>query len=244
MNVEYHRWHSPALGRDMELKVYGHAGKPVLVFPTQGGRFFEWEDYGMIEACRWWADEGRAQFFTVDSIDYESWCNWGLHPVDRARRHNDYDRYITDEVAPFMRGRGYGGKALVIGASMGGYHAANAFFRHPDVFDAMICLSGLLQLRGFVGDCLEGEVYFNTPLAYLPNLSDPWFLNQYRQSKIVICAGQGPWDEEMAADALAARGVLEAKGVPAWVDLWGHDVAHDWPWWRRQLPYYLGNMGL
>jgi len=130
------------------------------------------------------------------------------------------------------------------GASMGGYHAANLFFRPPDVFDTVISLSGLLQLRMFVGDSLEDAIYFNTPLAYLPNMNDAWFLDLYRQGHIIVCAGRGPWDEDMVADANALKAVLDAKGVPCWVDIWGHDVAHDWPWWRRQLPYFLGCLGL
>ncbi|MRR32500.1 transposase, partial [bacterium] len=48
MNIEYHKLWSPALGQEMEFKVYGHAGKPTLVFPAQGGRFYEFEDFGMI----------------------------------------------------------------------------------------------------------------------------------------------------------------------------------------------------
>jgi esterase/lipase superfamily enzyme len=249
MNVEYHKWYSPHLGgtmhgADMELKWYGHAGKPFIVFPCQGGRFYEWEDFGMLEACAAWLEEGRLQLCTVDSIDNESWCNWNAHPVERARRHDDYDHYIIHEVAPFARGRGWQGKLGTVGASMGGYHASNFFFRHPDVFDTVVSLSGLLQLRMFVGDCLEDAIYYNTPLAYLPNMSDPWFLDQYRQSQIIICAGQGSWDEEMVGDARAIQRVLEAKAVPCWVDVWGHDVSHDWPWWRRQWPYFLGNLGL
>src|ERR1700719_596773 len=50
MNREYHKWYSPRLGRDMELLVFGHAGLPVLVFPTSGGRFYEFEDRGMVGA--------------------------------------------------------------------------------------------------------------------------------------------------------------------------------------------------
>jgi esterase/lipase superfamily enzyme len=244
MNVEYHKWYSPSLGHDMELKVFGHAGKPIVVFPCQGGRFYEWEDFGMIEACRASVDEGRVQFFTVDSIDNESWCNWGAHPVDRARRHDDYDRYIVDEVAPFIHDRGWAGKLITTGASMGGYHSANFFFRHPDVFDTVISLSGLQQLRMFVGDALEDAIFFNTPLAYLPGMTDPWYLDQYRQSNIIICVGSGPWEEPMVSDALTLKTILELKGIPCWIDVWGHDVAHDWPWWRRQLPYFLHHLGL
>jgi esterase/lipase superfamily enzyme len=244
MHVEYHKWWSPNLGQDMELKVYGHAGKPVVVFPTQGGRFYECEDFGMIDACAPSIDGGRVQFCTVDSVDHQSWCNWDIHPADRALRHNAYDAYIVNEVAPFIRSRGAMGKFLSTGCSMGGYHSANFFFRHPDVFDALIVLSGLLQLRMFIGDYSDDNVYFNTPLAYLAKLDDPWYLDQYRNSDIIICAGQGAWDDEMLADALAVKQILADKDVPCWVDVWGHDVNHDWPWWRRQMPYFLHHLGL
>ncbi len=244
MNIEYHKWWSPNLGHDMELKIYGHYGKPMLVFPAQGGRFYEFEDFGMIEASRWFIENGKIKVFTVDSIDNQSWANWGAHPAERARRHEDYDRYIVQEVAPFIR-RHCGKsdqKLLTTGCSMGGYHAGNFFFRHPDVFDGMICLSGLFQLHMFVGDYTDDNVYFNSPLYFLPNLDDAWYLDQYRRSQIVVCVGQGAWEEPMLADARALQRILEAKNVPAWIDFWGHDVNHDWPWWRRQLPYFLGHI--
>ncbi len=244
MNVEYVKWWSPNLSQDMELKVYGQGGKPFVVFPAQGGRFYEYEDFGMVEACRPSIEGGRVTLVTVDGIDNQSWCNWDLHPADRARRHNDYDRYVIAEVIPFIHSRGWTGAMGATGCSMGGYHAANFFFRHPDVFDTMVSLSGLMQLRLFVGDYCEGDVYFNTPLAYLPGQNDPWYIDQYRHSQIIVCAGQGPWDEEMLADARALGAILEAKGVHAWIDVWGDDVSHDWPWWRHQMPYFLYHLGL
>jgi esterase/lipase superfamily enzyme len=127
---------------------------------------------------------------------------------------------------------------------MGGFHAANFFFRHPDTYDAVISLSGLFSLRHFIGDYMDENVYFNSPLAYLVNLNDPWFLDQYRQSQVIVCVGQGAWEDEMRADASALQGILEGKSVPAWIDYWGHDVNHDWPWWRIQLPYFLSKMVL
>ena len=130
-------------------------------------------------------------------------------------------------------------KFVTMGCSMGGYHACNFFFRHPDVFDGMISLSGLFQLKMFVGDYTDDPVYFNSPLYYLPNMNDAWYLDRYRRSQIIVCAGQGAWDEAMAADALALKHILDAKGIPAWIDLWGGDVNHDWPWWKKQLPYFL-----
>jgi esterase/lipase superfamily enzyme len=244
MNVEYHKWWSARLGQDMELKLYGHAGKPVLVFPAAGGRFHEYEDFGMVGACSPFVEAGKILLVTVDSVDRQSWLNAQAHPADRARRHNDYDRYIVEEVAPFLRDRGHRGRLLSTGCSMGGYHAANFFFRHPDLFDAMIALSGVYRLRRFIGDYMDDNVYFNTPLAYLPNLADPWYLGRYRNSRIVACAGQGAWEDEMLEDTLALKRILDDKQIWCWVDIWGHDVNHDWPWWRRQMPYFLGNLGL
>ena len=59
MNIEYHRWWSPHLGHDMELKIYGHDGKAVLVFPSAGGKFYEYEDFDMVEACRPFIETGK-----------------------------------------------------------------------------------------------------------------------------------------------------------------------------------------
>ena len=242
MNIEYHKWWSDHLNQEMELKVYGHAGKPAVVFPCQGGRFFEYEDFGMIAACASFIENGQVQFYTVDSVDNQAWANWGAHPADRGWRHEDYNHYITQEVIPFIRQHRDEPtlKCLTTGNSMGGYHSANFFFRHPDAFDALIAISGIYQLRMFIGDYSDERVYLNSPLHYLPNLNDPWFLDQYRQSKIVVCSGQGPWEEPTLTDTLALQRILEEKGVPCWIDLWGYDVNHDWPWWRKMVPYFLG----
>jgi esterase/lipase superfamily enzyme len=246
MNIEYHQWWSTNLGQNMEMKVYGHYGKPILVFPAQGGRFFEYEDFKMIDAVAGFIDGGKVKVFTVDSIDNQSWANWSAHPADRARRHEDYDRYIIHEVAPFIHHHCAGSPQKIIstGCSMGAYHAANFFFRHPDVFDTMISLSGLFHLQMFTGDYSDDNVYFNSPLQYLPGLTDPWFLDQYRQSNIIVGVGQGAWEDAMLADAYALKRILEEKGIPHWIDIWGYDVNHDWPWWRKMMPYFLSNLNL
>jgi esterase/lipase superfamily enzyme len=215
MNVEYHKWWSASLGQDMELKTYGHGGKPVLVFPAAGGRFYEYEDFGMVEACRPFVEEGRILLVAVDSVDRQSWLNTGSPPADRARRHNDYDLYIVKEVGPFLHDRGYRRGFLSTGSSMGGYHAANIFFRHPDLFDSVIALSGVYRLRRFIGDYMDDNVYFNTPLAYLPNLVDPWYLDRYRDSRIIVCAGQGAWEDEMLSDTLEPRADPRRKQICA-----------------------------
>jgi esterase/lipase superfamily enzyme len=246
MNIEYHKWYSPCLGHDMEMKVYGHYGKPILVFPAQGGRFYEFEDFKMIDAIHDFIDAGKVKVFTVDSLDNQTWANWNAHPADRARRHQDYDNYITQEVAPFIWQHcgNTDVKLITTGCSMGAFHAGNFYFRHPDIFDTTIAISGLFQLQMFVGDYSDDNVYYNSPLFYLPNLNDPWFIDRYCQGNIIVCVGQGAWEDAMLADAYRLKQILEDKQIPAWIDIWGPDVNHDWPWWRKMLPYHLAKLDL
>src|SRR6202022_5125108 len=48
MNREYVKWDSPILGRSMELLRFGHAGRPMIWFPTSKGRFYQNEDFGLV----------------------------------------------------------------------------------------------------------------------------------------------------------------------------------------------------
>ena len=243
MNIEYHHWESSHLGQEMELKVYGDGGTPIIVFPTLSGHFYDFEDYGMIDAVNKFIINGKVQLYTVDSIDNQSWANWSADPAEKALRHEDYDRYITQEVLPFIQKRtDKKTKPITTGCSMGGYHAGNFFFRHPDLFGGMISLSGLFQIKKFVGNYVDNIVYFNSPIYYLPDLIDPYYLEHMRKGAIIICTGQGPWEDDMVEDARIMKSILLRKDIPAWVDFWGFDVNHDWPWWRKQLPYFLGHL--
>jgi len=243
MNIEYHRWYSPHLGHDLELKIYGHDGKAVLVFPSACGRFYEYEDFDMIEACRPFIEAGKIKMFTVDSIDDQTWFNYSIHPDDRARRHDDYDSYIIHEVVPFIRAHGTPyQKMMVTGCSMGAMQATNALLKHPDIFDTLVALSGVYGPRYFLGDFMDDVIYYQFPLVYLPNLSDPWFLDQYRASQIILCSGQGAWEQDSLPDLWALKTIFEEKQIPVWVDVWGPDVNHDWPWWQKQIAYFLGHL--
>ena len=172
-NREHHRWSSPALGRDMELLVFGHAGARVLVFPTSQGRFFEWEDQGMMEALGEHLARGWLQLFCVDSVDAESWyANW-KHPDDRARRQLDYERYLLDEVLPFTDHRNPDPFLIATGASFGAYHAANLAFRHPQRVGRVLGMSGLYDIRRFASGHYGPLVYANNPSHYVSDIHDP-----------------------------------------------------------------------
>lgn len=247
MHIEEHTWHSPSLNRRMTLKVYGHWGAPYIVFPCSRGRYFDYEGLGMINAITGFIDGGRIKLFCVDSIDAESWYDFSVPPDQRNQRHEDYDRYITDEVVPFIRDHCHQNdvRPMTNGCSMGGYHAVNFFFKHPDLFQGTIALSGLYRLDrpefGIGSDDMK-DVYFNSPLAYLAGLSDPQRLATIRQRNIIVCAGQGAWDEEALEDTRYLEAICRQKEIPAWIDIWGHDVNHDWPWWYKQMNYFLGSI--
>jgi esterase/lipase superfamily enzyme len=242
MHIEHHRFFSSALGHDMDFKVYGNYGQPILIFPAQDGRFYDYENFGMVSACAGLLEAGRIKFVCADSVDWQTWTNSSAHPSERARRHADYERYIMDELVPWVRGQTGLETLWVSGCSMGALHSANFFFKRPDVFDGVIALSGLYSVNLFVGNYGDDNTYFNSPLQYLPGLNDEWHLDLYRRAKIVFGVGQGSWEEEAIADTRALQALLETKNVPAWFDYWGHDVAHDWVWWRQMMPYFLERM--
>lgn len=245
MQVEYHKIWSQELNQDMELKIYGHTGKPVIVFPTSWGRFYEYEDQGMVAYCQEFIDAGNIRLITVDSVDPQSWLNRWLHPADRAKRHLDYDNYIVREVNHFIREHCHAeGRFMATGCSLGAYHAVNFFLRHPDMFDSVISLSGTYSLKSLVGDYMDDNVYYNSPLHYLPQLTDPWYLDQYRTSTIVLCAGQGAWEYHARMETGDIKQIMDNKKIPNWVDFWGEEVHHDWPWWHKQIYYFLSHLDL
>ena len=241
MHTEYHQEYSHHLGRDMEFKVYGHGGKPVMVFPCQTGRFFDWEGFGMLETLGDYLESGRLQLFTVDTIDAETVSLIGGNPHDRVRRHEAWVRYLTEELTPRIREiNGTGQKMLSTGFSMGAYHAGNLFFRRPDLFDSVVALSGVYDTHDMYGGYMDELVYLNDPCASLSGMpADHPYMDLFRRSVMIFCVGQGAWEGPLLAGTRRLDGVLRSKGIPAWVDYWGPDVNHDWPWWKKQIRYFL-----
>lgn len=244
MHIEQHRWYSHHLQREMALALYGHWGQPVMVFPTSRGRYCDYENMGMVHAIAPFIDSGKIKLCCVDGIDAESWYDFSQVPAARNARHDQYDRYIWQEAVPFLRNhcRNDHLRIMASGCSMGAYHAVNTFLRHPDCFGGTIALSGLYRLDRpeFGNRCHDiPAVYYNSPLNYLAGLTDPWYLERYRQSTIVVCVGQGAWEDEAIEDTRALEQLLQDNAIPAWIDYWGHDVNHDWPWWYRQMNYFL-----
>lgn len=245
MNRNYHTWWSDRLQKEMELLVYGTEGYPVLIFPTSSGRFFDFEERGMVHSIAEFIEREKIVLYTIDSLDGESWDNPSKSPEERARRHEDYDEYVVQEVVPFINGRNSRSDRIVTGGvSMGAFHAVNFLLRHPDCFGGTIALSGIYNVRFFLGNYGgdDTNVYYNSPMEYLPQLTDDWFLHRLRCSDIYICVGQGAWEEPMLYDTKTMKDIFDEKQIPAFVDFWGNDVNHDWPWWQKQFPYFLHHL--
>ena len=238
MRRDEHRWFSGNLGHDMDVIVYGHAGKPLVCFPSKDGRTRDWESFGMVGAVADMLEQGKLMMFAVDGIDWQSWTNAASWPGDKARRHGDYERYVVEELMPFVRGESGWDLAWTAGCSMGAFHAANFFFKRPDLFDGLIAMSGVYSAERVAGGAGD-DVYFNSPLSYLPGLSDEWHLERYRRSRIVFSVGQGAFEGPMIADTRAMQELLHQKGIWATFDYWGNDVEHHWFWWQKMLRHHL-----
>jgi esterase/lipase superfamily enzyme len=248
VKTAYYREYSQNLHRDMEYKVYGHAGKPVLVFPSQDGRFFDFENNGMIGAAEQFINEGRIQMFCCDSNDINSWSSTSWDNRRRIECQEEYFRYICDELCPRIfdlnaadNGGHRANGILTTGCSMGASHALNFLLRRPDLFSGCIALSGAYNARFFFPNYFDDLVFANSPVDYLEGMAnDHPYVSMYRDRDIILCCGRGAWEHPMQEDAARMKELFGCKNIPAWVDFWGDDVAHDWVWWRKQLPYYLG----
>lgn len=245
MEVRYFKEYSDCLSRDMEFKVYGHHGKPVLYIPCQAGRFYDFENFHMDDVMRPWIDRGEITVYSLDTIDNETWADKGGDCRARIEQHERWYHYIVDELVPRIHElsaerNGFVEPIMTFGCSMGAMHAANLFFRRPDLFDRVLALSGLYDSRDSFGDYMDDLVYANSPCDYLEHM--PWdhpYLAMYNERRIIICVGQGAWEDQLRDGTARLKDVLDRKGIHAWVDFWGFDVNHDWPWWYKQTAYYL-----
>ena len=231
-------WYSQNLGMEMPIVAYGHAGYPLLMFPTAAADFLEYERFHLVDSIRHLVEAGRVRAYSVNSVNRYALMNDQAPPHVKAELLSRFDRYVTDEVLPLIRHETGDLNPVTTGASMGAYLAANTYFRHPDVVRGVIAMSGSYDVRAYFDGYSDDNVYFNNPISYLPNLDDDYFLPRLRAADaIVILTGQGAWEAPQRSRDLSD--ILRAKGIPHTLDVWGHDVDHDWPWWRKMLPYWL-----
>ncbi len=218
MKREYHRWHSHRLGMELGVVVHGHWGSPVVGFPTSAGDEWELEGQSMIGALSDFIDGGKIKFFSVNSINGHSFYSKDAHPFHRSYVQSVFDSYLREEVVPFIY----------------------SLFKHPDVIKRCFAMSGVYDLRNFMDGVYDDNFYFNNPVDYLSNASDPWFYQQIASCDIHITTGTGPW--ENSAPAYRLSEVLSSKGIRHSLDNWGPRGGHDWPYWKHQMREYISHL--
>lgn len=241
MYVQYYREYSQYLKRDMEFKIYGHGGQPCLALSCEGGRFYDWENRGLVGALRSLIEAGQLQLICADSIDAESWQGRG-HERQRAEMQERWFCYLTRELAPRsleLCGTA-GNKLLTAGVSLGGGHAANLYLRRPELFCGAVCLSGSYTARSWFGGYGDDLTLRNSPADFLRLIS----ASQRAQytGPFLLCCGQGSHEERFLSETRAFAAALSEKQLPCDADLWGMDVTHDWPWWQKQLAVLFPRM--
>ena len=216
--------------------MFGHGGARMLAFPTSMGRFFDWEDRGMVSALADHLDQGWLQMFCVDSVDGESWYAKGSPPAARARRHVQYDRYLLSEVIPFTREANPNPFLITAGASFGGYHAVNFSFRHPEIVNRVIGMSGLYDISRWTDGYADADTYFNNPCQFIPNEHEPGRLDALRRLDIILAVGR---DDGSRPNNEALSQMLWNKGIWHALRVW-EGWAHDWPVWHQMIRLYVG----
>jgi esterase/lipase superfamily enzyme len=227
----YSRDWSPALGRDMEMLRFGQDGLPLLVFPTSMGRFYQWEDFGMVGGLADKIEAGYIQLWCVDSVDGESWYAGHRPPHDRVLRHLDYERYLVEEVIPRIPGRPVG-----TGTSFGAMHAILLALRRPGSLSGFVALSGAFDTERWLDGHFDDDVYFTNPMAFAPGLNDGTYLRALRaMEKKVIATGR---DDPNVSESIRLGALLNAKDLEVWLDVWD-GWAHDWPYWKEMMRKYV-----
>ena len=242
MQREYHKWWSWRLGREMELLVIGHAGAKVLVFPTRGGRFYEYENLRMPAVLWHKIESGQLQFLCLDGLDAETFYCWWAHPEGRIQRHIQYENYILHEVFPFMNSKNPDSCVIAHGCSLGAYQAANIAFRHPHLFKKLVAFSGRYDLTrkaddfdSLFGGHYSENIYFNTPTHFLPNLECPALLGHLREMDIVLTIGK---EDPFRDNNEELSDILQRKGIGHQIHRWD-DRAHCGYSWRKMAQIYV-----
>lgn len=241
MHREMFGWDSPRLGMYMPIARYGNWGKPILLYPTAQADLLDCERFFLIKSIEPLIMAGKITVFSINSINEHAWMNDDVPVPEQARRANLFSKYVEEEVVPHIRRcvNDDGARICVTGASFGAFHAANMFFRRPDLFDTLVAMSGFYDLSpSFTKGYSDDNIYFNNPSWFVPKITDSRMLDLIKHhSQIHILSGQGAYEAPDASRRFSR--ILWEKGIWHNLDLWGHDMPHDWPTWRKMLDHYV-----
>jgi len=239
MQRELASWYSPSLGREMPIVTYGHYGFALLLVPTAAADYLEYERFQLIDTLKPWIEAGKVKVFSVNSMNTESWMNNEMLGEHKAIRHNQFNEYIYNEVIPFIRNStSQDTQIIVSGASFGALHSMNLFLKRPDLINGVLAMSGVYDLTEYTKGFYDEQVYYNSPMHYMPNLTDHNILEQIRRSNhIHIFSGSGAYEDPSSSGRFAK--ILYDKNINYELDIWGEEWPHDWNTWRHLMPHYM-----
>lgn len=241
MQYEEVSWYSERVNRWMRIKIYGHYGVPVICYPCQGKQSDDFYNNGMIDNLADYIESGKIKLYCLDSNDDETVDNKGWDRAHASYMLSQYHEYVVNEVLPFVCDR-QGGycEPFLFGCSMGATHAANHFFRRPDLFSGFLGLSGNYDNKYFFPDYFDENAYNNSPVHYLDNMPNdhPW-IEIYNQKTMVIVIGKGAYEYLVDYSNYWLKEVTDRKGIHIWYNFWDESVTHDWPSWKYQARYFI-----
>ena len=241
MKREFTSWFSPVLQKEMPIATYGDYGFALLLVPTAAADYLEYERFQLMDTLAPFINEGKVKVFSINSINNESWLNNEMAGEHKAIRQNQFNQYVYNEVIPFIKNSTSNETPIITcGASFGALHSMNLFLKRPDLINGVIAMSGVYNLMEYTKGFYDEQVYYNSPMHYIPNLTNHNVLEQIRSSNhIHILTGSGEYEAPDAAKEFA--GVLYNKGITYELDVWNDEWKHDWPTWRAMLPHYIGS---
>ena len=238
----YKKDFSPYLQKDMEMLIFGHAGIPVIFFPTRTAKFYDYEDWRVIDGVADKIKRGELQIFCLDSADKLSFYDKKLHPSQRIIKHLLFEKYVLFEVIPLINTMNSNPNMTLAGCSLGAWHALNMGFRHPTLFTKVVAMSGRYDLTmqlPYFEDLLEGyrdeEIYYNMPSQYVPNIHGERMLELLRKLDITIVIGV---EDAFLQNNVALSDALNAKKIPHKFFIWEGE-AHRGIIWKEMIKLYF-----
>ncbi len=230
---------SENLQKDVEIAVYGHFGFTLMLFSTFEDDTYENEKNGLIESIYPLIKKGKIKVYSVPLAIKDSWHSPVLTSEEKSNKHFAYNNFITEEVVPMIYDNcGTIVPIITAGASFGAYQAANHYFRRPDLFLGTIAMSGFFNIDYLACGYFDDNCYFNSPMHYLPNLNDNYWLT-FLKSRHHIYLTSGSGKDEHPWESTHLGNILSSKGIPHLVSILGEEYDHSVDTWKAVLPQLI-----
>ncbi len=162
-------------GQEITVARWGTYGVPVLLFPTAGGDAEEVERHKMVAHLAPLMDAGRAKVYSCDSVAGKAMAERAgtpgpvAGPIQRfppGRRRGNHPR------DPLRLRRAATGRRRP-GRRSGPSTRSRSSAATPHLVSSAVCMSGTYAIEKFIGGRFTDDLYFSSPLHFLPGLEGP-----------------------------------------------------------------------